>query len=91
MTEEQWHDPNCRTISRFSASLGPGGQVSQLLLVIHGAESTINLTLPKIDGVTELTRIWDSALDPAKQLPQKVAAGSQIVMTATSMQLYRLH
>ena len=91
MTEEQWNDPNCRTISRFSASLGPGGQVSQLLLVIHGAESTINLTLPKIDGVTELTRIWDSALDPAKQLPQKVAAGSQIVMTATSMQLYRLH
>ena len=90
MTDEQWHDPSCRTISRFSASIAPDGQVSQLLLVIHGAETTINLTLPTLEGISEMTRIWDSALDAAKQLPLKIAAGGQIVLTATSMQLFRL-
>jgi glycogen operon protein len=51
MTEENWHDSECRTIQRYSARLEADGSTSAMLLVIHGNEKVQEITMPRPDGV----------------------------------------
>jgi glycogen operon protein len=88
MSEEDWHNQECRTISRFSQR-GTGEQKNALLLVIHGAESTIETTLPQPDGITGYELLWNSALESPMQATKTFQLGQSVQVSGTSMMLFR--
>jgi glycogen operon protein len=91
MSEENWHDPECRTISRFSERLFGDGSKNSLLLIIHGNESSSLVTLPKIDGSSEYEELWNSAQEAPTITARKLYAGDQVQLSGTSMLLLRVN
>lgn len=89
MSEQDWHSQECRTISRFSQRDLGAGDKNALLLVIHGAESTAEVTLPSPDGVTQFELLWNSAHESPHQENPVLFAGTVLPVSGTSMQLFR--
>jgi glycogen operon protein len=89
MTDENWHDSECRTVQRYSESLAEDGSRSGVLLVIHGAERVQEVTLPALDGVTGLELLWNSAFDVPAEENEKWLPQAKTLLSGTSMQLFR--
>ncbi|MFM6971726.1 MAG: glycogen debranching protein GlgX [Rhodoluna sp.] len=89
MTEEDWHNPECRTTSRFSARINADGSKSAMLLVIHGAESTQMVRIPEGLGFDQFELLWNSALDTPPDTIEKFEAGAEVDLSGTSMMLFR--
>lgn len=88
MSMQDWENPECRTISRYSEHRKADGTKSALLTVIHGVESGISVTLPQVSDTVEYTQIWDSSYDlPPTEFPV-FAANTTIQLYATSIQLF---
>jgi len=85
MTDQNWADNQCRTFMRLTDHAGPKG-LQSLLLVIHGAEGELTVTLPKIDGIKDYRVLWDSA-DETPKPAEFIAAGSQVLLKPLSMLL----
>lgn len=90
MTESDWHDGESRTLQRFSLHIDPSGTLNAMLLVIHGSETEIDLTLPDTPSVNTFELIWDSADEIPKLTGSRLAAGEKVQMTATSMKLFKV-
>ena len=90
MTEDDWHNQECRTISRFSERIFNDGSKNSLLLIIHGAEVDSTVTLPKVDNSTGYEQIWNSAHEIPQQDSVSYSAGDQVELTGTSMQLFNV-
>lgn len=90
MTEDDWHNPECRTISRFSQRIFSDGGHNSILLVIHGSETSTTITLPNIDGASQFELLWNSAHEVPQEADAKHAAGSSIEVSGTSIQLFRV-
>jgi glycogen operon protein len=89
MTDENWHDSECRTVQRYSENFAENGERSAVLLVIHGAERVQEVKLPAIDGVSALELLWNSAFDvPAEEI-EKWTPGAKTLLSGTSMQFFR--
>jgi glycogen operon protein len=89
MTDENWHDSECRTIQRYSERLEANGDRSAILLVIHGAEMVQEVKLPSQAGVSKYDLLWNSAFDePADEidtlLPEAIT-----LLSGTSIQVFR--
>jgi glycogen operon protein len=89
MTDEDWHNPECRTIARFSQRIFDNGSKNSLLLIIHGSETSTALTLPNIEGVNQYELLWNSAHEVPQANQAGQAAGSNIEVSGTSMLLFR--
>lgn len=90
MSEENWHDQECRTISRYSER-ALDSEKNALLLIIHGSEASIEVTLPKPDGVTGYELLWNSAHESPDQDRGHHAVGHKIHVSGTSMLLLRAY
>jgi len=88
MSDENWADTQCRTMMRLTDHLRPDGSLDSMLVIIHGAEYEITITLPKLEGITEFQLLWDSATDEPTE-PRKLAPGSSLTMTSLSMALIK--
>jgi glycogen operon protein len=88
MTEENWHDSECRTIQRYTERVDENGVRSAMLLVIHGAERIQEVVLAEMPGITGLTRVWNSAFDVPSETMEELANGATISMSGTSIQLF---
>jgi glycogen operon protein len=88
MSEEDWHNQECRTIARYSQR-NNGQDSNSVLLIIHGSEASIEATLPSPDGVIKYELLWNSAFESPEQESVSLPAGSTIVLSGTSMQLFR--
>ncbi|WP_411699425.1 glycogen debranching protein GlgX [Conyzicola sp.] len=89
MSEDDWDSPAERTLQYLAASTPEFEEFNRILLVVHGLEDAITVTLPEHEGVTGYELLWDSAttaLDPEQHAP-----GSELTVTGTSMRLYRAH
>lgn len=89
MTEENWHDSECRTVQRYSKNIATDGSSSGVLLVIHGAERVQEVSLPALDGVTRLELLWNSAFDVPSEEIETWLPSTKTLLSGTSMQLFR--
>lgn len=89
MTDDDWHNPECRTISRFSQRVFGDGSKNALLLIVHGSETSTDLTLPNIEGINQYELIWNSAHEVPQPSEARQAAGSAVEVSGTSMLLFR--
>jgi glycogen debranching enzyme len=90
MNDTDWSSPENRTLQYLTASTPDQEAFNRVLLVVHGVEDDITVTLPIRDHVTGYQLLWDSAADvPMDEDPTEYAPGSTRAVTATSMQLYR--
>jgi glycogen operon protein len=89
MTDENWHDTECRTIQRYSEHLDDSGARSAMLVLIHGAEKVIDVTLPSQDDVSAYELIWNSAFDEPTEETELFAVEATTSVSGTSIQLFR--
>jgi glycogen operon protein len=89
MSEENWHDSECRTIQRYSERLESDGSRSAILLLIHGAEKVQEVTLPSQDGVLRYELLWNSAFDQPNEEIETVSPGAKTLVSGTSIQVFR--
>jgi glycogen operon protein len=89
MTEQNWHDNECRTIQRYSEHLDVTGERSAMLVLIHGAETVSEITLPTQDDVRSFELVWNSAFDVPGEETESFSPGAQTSASGTSVQLFR--
>jgi glycogen operon protein len=90
MTEEDWHNQECRTIARHSERVFENGTKNSLLLIIHGSETSTSVTLPSIDGSSHFETLWNSAFELPKPDSERLNPGQKIEISGTSMVLLRV-
>ncbi|MEN9753579.1 MAG: hypothetical protein RL670_1270 [Actinomycetota bacterium] len=90
MSLEDWDNPEVRTVARYTEHDKGDGSFDRLLLVVHGSEIETKVVLPiEIEGLT-FELLWDSALETPPDRLEKLQAQSTVLVTGTSMQLYRV-
>ena len=89
MSDDDWHNQECRTISRFSQRNFSNGSKNALLLVVHGAESTAAIKLPVIDGIEKYELLWNSAHESPHQEVVTLLPEGEMQLSGTSMLLFR--
>jgi glycogen operon protein len=88
MSIERWTDPSHRTLQYVATSTPAEGEANRVLLVVHGTERPIDVTLPEIPGVTRYVRLWSSADEEPDESASVSMPGEVVTMTPTSMHLY---
>ncbi len=91
MTLEDWDSPVERTLQYLAASTPEFEPFNRILLVVHGLEEGVTVTLPEHEGVGGYTLLWDSARDALDPDQLEFGPGSDLVVAPTSMQLFRAH
>ena len=87
--EEDWHNPERRTMQRLSLHLNDDGSIDGMLLVINGRESAKEIRLPEHAGVDSYELLWDSGNDLPPTSIEKFKSGSDVEMAATSIMLLK--
>ena len=92
MSDTDWNSPTERTLQYLAASTPEFEEFNRILLVVHGLEDDITVTLPEHAGVTGYTLLWDSARDDLAEAPTlEYGPGSELTVAGTSMVLFRAH
>ncbi|RZI92798.1 MAG: glycogen debranching enzyme GlgX [Microbacterium sp.] len=90
MSVERWTNPAHRTLQYDAQSTPESESPNRILLVVHGNERPIDVTLPTIDGVSAYVSLW-SSLDERPALDEAVLApGEVITLPDTAMRLFRM-
>ena len=90
MSEDDWNNSENRTLSRFAKSVDRDGNTNQLLLVLHGTESPIQLTLPSEIETSGFELLWDSSLERPTATRDIAKPGQVIELPAVSIRLYKV-
>jgi len=89
MTLEDWDSPGERTLQYLAATTHEGDTQNRILLVVHGLETEVPVTLPAHAGCARYTLLWDSGHDDLSGLESVHHPGEQLTMSPTSMLLFR--
>jgi glycogen operon protein len=89
MSEEDWNSSGERTLQYLAASTPEHEEFNRILLVVHGLEQDVTVTLPEHDGVTSYSLLWDSSHDDLREAVSEHAPGSTLLVTGASMQLFK--
>lgn len=90
MDDADWNSPENRTLQYLAASTPDREEFNRTLLVVHGVEDDVEVSLPVAPGVTSYQLLWDSATEvPVAEDGAELAPGTTRLVGATSMQLYR--
>jgi len=91
MSLEDWDSPAERTLQYLAASTPEFEDFNRILLVVHGLETDVTVTLPEHEGVTGYTLLWDSSQDDITGREPEHAPGEQLPVGPTSILLFRAH
>jgi len=91
MSLEDWDSPAERTLQYLAASTPEFEDFNRILVVVHGLETDVTVTLPAHEGVTGYTLLWDSSHDDISELEPEHAPGEQLAVGPTSILLFRAH
>jgi glycogen operon protein len=91
MSLEDWDSPAERTLQYLVASTPEFEEFNRILLVVHGLESSVTVTLPEHEGVTGYTLLWDSSHDDISDQAAEHAPGDELMLGPTSIRLFRAH
>ena len=89
MSLDDWDSPAERTLQYLAASTPEFEEFNRILLVVHGLETEVTVTLPEHEGVTGYTLLWDSSDDAAAS--SEHGPGEELAVGPTSMLLFRAH
>ncbi|MGN6274076.1 MAG: glycogen debranching protein GlgX [Protaetiibacter sp.] len=89
MSIEDWDSPEQRTLQYLAASTPVEEPFNRILLVVHGLETEVTVTLPAHEGVDRYTLLWDSGHDDISEVQGDHRPGDALVMAPTSMLLFR--
>jgi glycogen debranching enzyme len=85
--DEDWHNPERRSMQRLSFNKDPEGNLNGALLVINGREEIKEVTLPQNQHVASYKLVWDSSL-ARPEAERSLDPGSNIELSPTSMMLF---
>ncbi|GGL00978.1 glycogen operon protein GlgX homolog [Salinibacterium xinjiangense] len=91
MSEKDWDSPAERTLQYLAASTPEFEELNRILLIVHGLEDDVTVTLPDHAGVSGYTLLWDSAVEDATEWMTEHVPGDDLIVAGTSMQLFRAH
>ena len=89
MSIERWTDPAHRTLQYVATSTPETEALNRILLMVHGNERPIEVTLPRIDGVERFVSLWSSAEERPSQAEEVFLPGDVIALPGTAMHLFR--
>ena len=89
MNEDDWGNPETRTVARFAEHLNEDGTTNRFLIVAHGKEGSVEYTLPKDILKTRFDLLWNSALDLPPTTIESYLSGDKVSMSATSMLVFK--
>ena len=87
MDEAGWTHAENRTLQYLARSTPENEAQNTTLLVVHGSETSMTVSLPVYGGITDYTLLWSSADDSARDVPAK--PGDTSVLEGPTMLLYR--
>ena len=89
LTEADWHSAENRSFAKLGKSVADSSKSNQLLLVVHGAEDSIEFTLSAEIEAERFELLWDSGLENPSQLVKTAAKpGDVITLPAMTVRLY---
>ena len=91
MSEDDWDSPTARTLQYLAASTPEFEELNRILLIVHGLEDDITVTLPEHEGVRSYALLWDSATDDPAEAMAEHSPGSELRVSGASMRLFRAH
>jgi len=91
MSDEDWDSPAERTLQYLAASTPEFEDFNRILLVVHGLEDDVTITLPEHEGVSSYELLWDSSHDDITGLTPEHAPGTELTVAGASIQLFRAH
>lgn len=90
MDDDDWNSPENRTLQYLAASTPDKEEFNRILLIVHGVEDDVEVSLPAAPGVTSYQLLWDSATEvPIPEDETELPPGTTRLVGGTSMQLYR--
>ncbi|MDN4596437.1 glycogen debranching protein GlgX [Leifsonia virtsii] len=90
MDDDDWNSPENRTLQYLAASTPDKEEFNRILLIVHGVEDDVEVSLPQAPGVTSYQLLWDSATEvPIPEDETELPPGTTRLVGGTSMQLYR--
>lgn len=90
MEQEQWTDPGNRTLQYVAASTPVDEPANRILLVVHGIEAPIDITLPAIEDASRFVSLWSSSDEHPDVESETFAPGDVLLTPGTSMRLFRV-
>jgi len=90
MCDERWTDPAHRTLQYVAASTPENEAPNRILLVVHGSEHDVDVTLPQLDGAQRFVSLWSSADERPTDAEPAFSPGDIVAMPGTSMRLFRV-
>ncbi|MGF3054069.1 glycogen debranching protein GlgX [Microbacterium sp. YY-03] len=89
MAGDRWRDPEHRTLQYFSAETPATGKPhNRILLIVHGKESPVEVTLPSVSGVTRFRSLWSSEEEAPLPARSTFSAGDLVPLQGTAMHLF---
>ncbi|MCM3696796.1 glycogen debranching protein GlgX [Microbacterium oleivorans] len=89
MSVEQWTDPSHRTLQYDARSTPENEAANRTLLVVHGRESDLDITLPSLEGITRFVPLWSSVDERPQSDAVPLSPGDGFTATGPSMYLFR--
>ncbi len=90
MSIERWTNPSHRTLQYDARSTPEEEAPNRILLVVHGNESPIDVTLPRLDGIGAFASLWSSVPERPDESEATFAPGDVIHLPGTALQLFRM-
>ncbi len=90
MSHERWTDPGHRTLQYVAQSTPEHEAPNRVLLIVHGTERPVDVTLPRIEGVTRYVALWSSVDERPSAPGDTFLPGDIVSLPDTAMQLFRV-
>lgn len=90
MSIERWTDPAHRTLQYDAASTPEEEEPNRILLVVHGTERPVEVTLPHINGVEGYVSLWSSVPDRPDMEEPVFGPGETLNLPGTALHLFRM-
>ncbi|MCL2515321.1 MAG: glycogen debranching protein GlgX [Microbacteriaceae bacterium] len=88
MDLDDWQSPAARTLQYIASSTPEFEGFNRILLVVHGLETEVEVTLPLHEGVDGYELLWASDDESPKPHGERFAPGDVVKLGPTSMQFF---
>ncbi|WP_423918017.1 glycogen debranching protein GlgX [Frigoribacterium sp. 2-23] len=85
LAPDEWNDPRIRTLQYLASSTPEHEEFNRVLVVVHGAETSTSVTLPRHLDVTTYTALWSS---DDSSLPDTCAAGDEVLVSGPTVVVF---
>jgi len=89
MALDDWQDPSARTLQYIAASTPEFEEFNRILLIVHGLETAVDVTLPAHEGVDGYELVWDSADEAPRSSTEWFRPGDVVTLDSASLRLFR--